>query len=264
MELKVNGETVFAATGGRDFDPAKPCLVFLHGASFNRTVWNLQTRYFAWHGFGVMAVDLPGHGRSGGTALDNVPDLADWLIALLDAAGVDKATIVGHSLGALIAVEAAARHPDRIAAISLLAMSYPMPVGDPLMVPAAADEPVANDRLVAWSFGRAAGMGGNRVPGIWMTGAGLRVSTQAPDGTLHADLKACHDYDGGDDAAQAIACPVQFILAGADMMTPLKAGKAYATKFKAPRIDIVPGAGHNLMIEYPDETLDALKAFHGG
>jgi pimeloyl-ACP methyl ester carboxylesterase len=69
MELTVNRRKVFAATGGRPFDAALPTVIFLHGAGMDHTVWALQTRYFAHHGQGVLAVDLPGHGRSGGSAL---------------------------------------------------------------------------------------------------------------------------------------------------------------------------------------------------
>jgi pimeloyl-ACP methyl ester carboxylesterase len=263
MELIVNGNSTFAATGGKDFDPALPTVIFLHGASFDRTVWNLQTRYFAYHGFGVLAVDLPGHGRSAGSPLNAIDDFVSWLFTTMDAAGVQKAHIVGHSLGALIALGAAAKDPERLSGISLVGMAYPMPVGDPLLVPAEANDDVVTERLVSWSFGQAAAQGGNTVPGLWMTGIGTRVVERTDDGVLFADLTACNKYDGGDDAAAAVRCPVQFVLGSKDMMTPLRSAKAFAAKFDNPAVEVIPDAGHNLMIEYPDETLDALKQFIG-
>ncbi len=261
MELQVNGQKAFAATGGKEFDPAMPTVVFIHGASFDRTVWNLQSRYFAYHSFGVLAVDLPGHGRSEGSPLNEIANLRNWLIAFLDAAGVTKTAIVGHSLGALVALATAAREPERVTSISLVGMAYPMPVGDLLMTPAANNEHVAKERVVSWSFGPAAEKGGNRVPGIWMTGTGMRVLERTDDGVLHADLKACNDYQDGDEAAAAVRCPVQFVLGSRDMMTPLKKAKAFAAKFADPDVVTITGAGHNLMIEHPDATLDALKSF---
>ncbi len=262
MEIELNGNAVFAATGGKPFDAGLPTMVFIHGASFDRTVWKMQTRYFAWHGFGVLALDMPAHGRSGGEPLRSITEMAAWLDDLFDALEVSQASIVGHSGGALIALEAAARHPDRIRAISLVGMAYPMPVGDPLLVPAAANERVAKERLVAWSYGRAAGMGGDQVPGMWMTGGGMRIVEQTRDNVLHADLAACNDYTGGEAAADLVSCPVQFILGEMDMMTPVRQAQKFAARFKDPDMVLLPGAGHNLMIERPDATLDALKRFH--
>src|SRR3954447_15078500 len=113
MELTVAGHTVFAATGGRDLDRNAPLIVLIHGAGMDHSVWSLQARYLAHHGRAVLAVDLPGHGRSGGAALGSIAELADWVPALLDAAGVKQAALVGHSMGAITALEAAGRHPDR-------------------------------------------------------------------------------------------------------------------------------------------------------
>ena len=100
MKLTVNGRAVFATTGGTDFDPARPAVVFLHGAGFDRTVWRLQTRWFAHHGRSVLAIDFPAHGWSEGPALDSIAAMADWTAALLDAAGLKQAALVGHSMGA--------------------------------------------------------------------------------------------------------------------------------------------------------------------
>jgi len=82
MEITVDAKRVFAATGGKPFDAGLPCVVFLHGAGMDHTVWALQTRYFAWHGYGVLAVDLPGHGKSEGPALKTIGEMADWVWAL--------------------------------------------------------------------------------------------------------------------------------------------------------------------------------------
>ena len=119
MELKVDGRKVHAATGGRAFDAAKPAVVFVHGAGCDHTVWQLPARWFAWHGHSVLAVDLPGHGRSEGPPLASVADMARWVGALLDAAGVQQAAVVGHSMGAAIALEAAAAMPERVTRVGL-------------------------------------------------------------------------------------------------------------------------------------------------
>ena len=105
-QFTVDGRTVFATTGGTEFDPGKPAIVFLHGAGFDRTAWRLQTRWFAHHGRAVLAVDFPAHGWSDGPVLDSIPAMADWTARLIEAAGLKQAALVGHSMGALVALDA--------------------------------------------------------------------------------------------------------------------------------------------------------------
>ncbi|MGY4187489.1 pimeloyl-ACP methyl ester carboxylesterase [Bradyrhizobium sp. USDA 4459] len=109
MKLSVNGTEIFVATGGREFDKSLTTVVFIHGAGFDHATWALHTRWFAHHGFGVLAPDLPGHGRSAGPSLTSIAEMADWTAALLDAAGATKAHLIGHSMGSLISLETAPR-----------------------------------------------------------------------------------------------------------------------------------------------------------
>ena len=260
MELMVDGRKVFAATGGKSFDPKLPTVVFIHGASFDHTVWGLQARWFAWHGRGVLAIDMPGHGRSDGPLLDSVPAMADWIVRLLDAAGAAQAALVGHSMGALIALDAAGRHPERVTKLALLGAAYPMRVNDELLASAKADEHLSKDLINAWGFGRAAQLGQHRMPGLWMMRGGLRTLEQSGKGVLYNDLAACNAWGGGEASAAAVTCPALFVLGERDMMTPLKAARGLAQKMRA-EVVVLPKVGHIMMEEAPDETLDALKAF---
>ncbi len=261
MELKVQGKTVFAATGGKEFDASLPAIVFVHGAGADHTVWKLQTRYFAWHGHSVLAIDMPGHGRSDGPPIPTIEGLADWLIALLDAAGLDKATLVGHSIGSLITMDAAARYPDRVGALALLGCAYPMRVNDELLNSARANEVLANQLTNSWGYGRAAQRGQHTMPGLWMMKGGMRLLEEADDGILYNDMNACHQYNGGDEAAQRLSCPTLSIMAERDMMTPLKQARKTAAQIDGVREVVIPGAGHIMMDEAPDQTLDALRNF---
>jgi pimeloyl-ACP methyl ester carboxylesterase len=151
MNLTVHGHTAYAYTGGKPFDASRPTVVFIHGAEHDHCVWILQSRYLAHHGHSVLAVDLPGHGRSGGAPLATVEAMADWIVGVLDAAGVQQAALVGHSMGSLVAVECAARHPDRIAKIALVGTAFPMKVSDELLNATRDDEPLAQDMVNIWS-----------------------------------------------------------------------------------------------------------------
>ena len=261
MELRVEGAGAFAATGGKPFDPHLPVTVFVHGAAFDHTVWKLQARYFAWHGGSVLAVDLPGHGRSQGPARRSIPAMADWLAALMDAAEIRDAALVGHSMGALVALETAARYGARVRKLALLGAAAAIPVNKLLLDRAAEDDHDALDLLTGWGYGRRAHYGGHRMPGIWMVGGGLRTLERASPGVLHTDLAATNSYDGGEAAAASVACPALVVIGARDLMTPAKRGLALARRLADATTVVIPEVGHIMLDEAPDETLDALRDF---
>jgi pimeloyl-ACP methyl ester carboxylesterase len=260
MRLVVKGSEVFAGSGGRDFDPALPAMVFLHGAGFDHTVWALLARAFAYHGFGVLAPDFPGHGRSAGAPLSSIAALADWTAALIDAAGVRSVRLVGHSMGSLVALETAARHPAKVTALGLIATAAPMRVSDDLLNAAKVNDHAAVDMISIWGHGYRATLGGSLAPGLWMLGGGERLLERARPGVLFADLSACNDYRDVLAAAAKAAVPSVVILGSRDMMTPAKSGKAVAAAMANCRLTMLEGAGHMLMSERPDEVLAALRS----
>lgn len=258
MELSVYGKKVYAATGGKAFDPALPAVVFLHGAGCDHTVWALQTRWFAWHGRSVLAVDLPGHGRSEGPALDEIGALADWVVALLDAARVQSAALVGHSMGALVSLETAARRPDRVRALALCGCAAEMPVSEKLLNPALAGEHLAYELITAWGLGRRAQIGGAEAPGTWMAGGTLRLLEHGKKGVVGIDLRACDRYKGAAAAVAKVKVPTVLVLGDNDRMSPPKAAAPLAAIPGAKTI-LIEKAGHMLMTEQPGRTLDALR-----
>ncbi len=261
MQLAIRDTHAYAYTGGKAFDPALPTLVFIHGAEHDHCVWVLQTRYLAHHGFGVLAVDLPGHGRSDGAPLDSVEKIADWIVAVLDAAGVSKATLIGHSMGSLVAIECAARHPDRIAKIALIGAAFPMKVSDELLTATRDDEPLAQDMVNIWSHAAYAQYPGNPGPGFWAMGGNLRLMQRQKPGVMHTDFAACNAYANGIDAAKQVRCPALLIMGKRDLMTPPRAAKEIMGALADKRSVEIAGSGHALMAEKPDEVLEALRAF---
>jgi len=224
-------------------------------------VFALQSRYFAWHGTNVLAVDLPGHGRSAGAPLQSVEALADWLHDVLDAANVGEAGIVGHSLGALASLECAARHPGRVQRLALLGPAAPMPVNDDLLAAAAANDHVAYELINGWSFSAGGQLGGNEVPGMWMLGNAMRLIERSREGVLSADLLACHRYANGLAAAARIQCPALVVLGARDIMAPTRNAEQLIAALANVRTVTLPEAGHALMAERPGAVLDALRAF---
>ncbi|SDS70813.1 alpha/beta fold hydrolase [Bradyrhizobium canariense] len=260
MKLSVNGHEAFVATGGREFDRALPAVVLLHGAGFDHSAWALHSRWFAHHGFSVLAPDLPGHGRSPGPGLGSIAEMADWTAALLDSAGADKAHLVGHSMGSLIALETAARHPAKVSALSLIGTAATMTVGPDLLKAAEANDHAAIDMVSIWGLGFKAELGGSLAPGLWMHGGAQSVLQHCRPGVLFSDLSACNSYQNALSAAAQIAVPTTFILGERDMMTPAKAGKTLAAAVANSRTVVLAGAGHMIMAERPDELLAALRS----
>jgi pimeloyl-ACP methyl ester carboxylesterase len=261
MNLEIDRRVVFAATGGKEHGPNQPLIVFLHGAGMDHSVWALHSRWFAHHGGNVLAVDLPGHGRSAGQPLTEIASLADWTERLIASMGCDRASLIGHSMGALIAVETAARHPDRAASLCLIGAAAKMPVHPDLLAAAKANSHDAVDMVSLWGLGARATMGGNIAPGVWLLGSAERLLERAAPGVLYADLVACNEYRTGAEAAAKVICPTTLILGERDMMTPVKAGLTLASLIAGAKTSVLKGAGHMMMSERPDEVLDALTSF---
>ncbi len=261
MNATIDGKQAFAYAAAHALEAAKPTIVFVHGAGLDHSSWGLQSRYFGYHGWNVLAVDLPGHGRSDGPPLATVGEMADWVFRLLDALKIDKAAVVGHSMGSLAALECAARQPARVANIALIGTAYPMRVSDAFLEAAKENRQDAFDMLNIWGHASQVALGGNPSPGMWMYGDTLARLARLAPGVLYSDLRACHDYSGGEAAAAKVKCPVLFLLGRRDQMTAAKAGLAFAQKVPGARVVQVDPSGHTLMAESPDATLDALIDF---
>jgi pimeloyl-ACP methyl ester carboxylesterase len=259
VQLLVNGVKTFVGTGGRDFDPALPLVVFLHGAGLDHTVWALLARWFAHRGCGVLAPDLPGHGRSGGAPLASIGALADWTAALVGTVNARSGRIIGHSMGSLAALETAARYPGSVTAIGLIGTAAAMPVAPDLLAAAKADDHAAIDMVSIWGYGFRAGLGGSLAPGMWMLGGAERLLERARPGVLFTDLSACNDYRDGLAAAAKVTAPAILVLGERDMMTPAKVGSELAAALPNARVITLTGAGHMLLSERPDEVLAALR-----
>jgi len=262
----VHGRRAAVYTGGRDLDPALPGIAFVHGALNDHSVWTLLARWFAHHGHAVLAVDLPGHGRSEGPPAASVEAAADWLLALLDAAGLRQAALAGHSMGSLIALEAAARASARITHLAMIGTAFPMKVS-PALLSTARERPLAAIEMVnRFSISTLAAKPGYPAPGMWLHGSSRALMRR----TLHAagmtagsnlfehDFRVCDAYAGGLQAAARVACPTALILGRLDQMTPHAATRELAAALRA-RVTTLE-SGHNLMAEQPDALLAALRA----
>ena len=255
----VMGYPAYAYTGGRAFDPSLPAIVFVHGAALDHSVWQWQSRYLAHHGHSVLAVDLPGHGRSPGLPRTSIDAMADWVAAFIEAANLACAAVVGHSMGSLVALETARRHAARVSRLALIAPAMPMAVGAPFLAAAHDDAPEAFDMETVWGHARSALIAGSAVPGTYLVGASRQLNARSRTGVQHTDLVACDTYRVPLDALRELKAPTLVIAGKRDQMTPFKAGRAVADAIPGSRF-VAIDAGHAMMSEAPRETLFALRA----
>ena len=267
MQLTVNGAPTFCYTGGRPLAPAQPTVVFVHGVLNDHSVWILQTRYFAHHGWNVLAPDLPGHCKSGGEPPRTVEEAADFVLALLDAAKVEKAALVGHSFGSLAVLEAAAKAPQRVTHLALVGTASPMKVSPALLENSQHQPLKAIDMVNTFSHSMLAPPPSALGPGTWLYGGSRALmkrvlASNAHVNVFHRGFVACDSYAGGEAAMAKVECPVLFVLGRNDAMTPPKAAQALQQKARNGQTVLVDG-GHQMMTESPDQVLFALRDFLG-
>ncbi len=265
MLITVNGQASYCYTGGKPFDAAKPSIIFIHGVLNDHSVWILQSRYLAHHGWNVLAIDLPGHCRSAGEPPATVEAAADFIVALMDAAGLARAVLVGHSFGALVALEAAARAPKRVPQLVLVGVAAPMKVS-PALLEASLNEPMKALTMVnVFSRSTLAAPPSALGPGTWVYGASMALGRRVLASNrrvnlFHTGFLACDRYTGAEAAIEKVPCPVLFLLGSADQMTPPKAAQSLVKKAADGRVVLLPG-GHHQMNETPEPMLAALKQF---
>ncbi|MEM7540529.1 MAG: alpha/beta hydrolase [Pseudomonadota bacterium] len=258
MNFQFESNDIFAAG---EFDKTdSEVIVLVHGAAMDHCVWAFHTRYFRYIDQPVLAIDLPGHGRSTGTPLASIPQAADWLLAFTQNIGVETLCLAGHSMGALIALEAAARGGGRISRLALLGFGFPMAVSDLLLDAADDDRASAEQMMTVWGNGHGAHIGANPVAGLRATTFSKRLLERAADGVLHTDLSACQAYEGGIEAARNVSCPVTIISGSDDKMTPARNAQATIEALKNARQTVIPNSGHMLSSEQPEATHQALVA----
>jgi len=257
MKLVLNSAEVHIATGGKDFVASKPVVLFLHGSGLDHRSWALQTRWFAYNGYSVLAPDFPGHSLSGGEAVTSIELSAHWLSQLLSALNIDKAHVVGHSQGFLSALELAKSQPNLVQSLVGVGTASAIPVNQMLIDTAKQSAAKAANMMLQWGFGHDIHMGTSPTPGMQPIAVGKRIMSSNP---LAVDLQCCADYQGGINAIDAINVPCSMILADQDKMTPLKAGVATAHALNA-QYQVIRGHGHMLPIEAPKQVLMALRSF---
>lgn len=229
-----------------------PPLLLIHGAGGHRLSWPPQARRLA--GLDVYAVDLPGHGESGGRPETTISGYAERVLDWLRSLDVPPLIVVGHSMGGAIALTLALRRPGRVAGLALIATSGRLRVAGQILTDSAsrARFPAAVDWYLARAF--APTTSAELVDRVRETAleAGHRV--------FHADFKACDQFDVR-ARLKEIERPALVISAREDRLTPVKLGQALAADLPQGTFVELQNAGHMVPLERPQEVADRLTAF---
>jgi pimeloyl-ACP methyl ester carboxylesterase len=259
MFTTINNQKIFFSNGNGKLQNDRPNVVFLHGAGMDHTVFVMPARYFARHNYNVYAFDFPGHGRSLGSPCRSIDDIADWLALAFKELNIDKASIVGHSMGSLVGLNFSAKFPEKVRNLALLGTSTPMAVSDTLLNSAKINSHDAIDMANTWSHSNFGQMGGNEAPGICMTMSGQRLLERAKDDVFFIDLIACNGFTNGAELAASIKAKTLIIVGNQDKMTsPINALKV-AEIIPNSRVCRLDPCGHSMLSEQPNAVLDALN-----
>jgi len=238
-----------------DIDKKKSTILLIHGSGLTHIVWSLHEQFYASQGFNVLSVDLPGHGNSEGPSLKSVEEISDWVKSLMNVLDIKKLIIIGHSQGCLVGIDFAARYPNLINCLVLVAGSYKMPVNQDLIDYAEEGDEKAVLLMMKWGYeGSKAFIGGNPVKKIINSSREIRE-------VLAVDLNACNNYKGGKESLEKINCPTLCIFGDLDKMVPLEVGNKMASMIKNSEKKIINNCGHMIIFEKAFEMRKIVKEF---
>jgi pimeloyl-ACP methyl ester carboxylesterase len=233
----------------------RSAVVLIHGAGGTHLYWPPELRRLP--AYRVLALDLPGHGKSTGHGLQSIAAYAqaveDWLLAL----GLHSAVFVGHSMGGAIALMLALEHAEHVNGLVLLAAGARLKVSPKLLENAASQTTYQNavNMVTGWSFGSGAS------PRLKELAAQRMAETRF--GVLYGDFVACNNFDETERIKQ-INQPVLVVCGSEDRMTPLCQSQFLAEHIPGATLKTIPGAGHMVMLEKPQPVVDSLLNFLDG
>jgi pimeloyl-ACP methyl ester carboxylesterase len=255
-------QTAYAYTGGKPFNSSQPCVVLLHGAQNDHSVWALQSRWLAHHGFSVLAFDLPAHGRSASPALTSVEGMADWVLLQTQQLGIQQFHVAGHSMGSLMALDIALRSQASLKSLALLATAAPMPVSKTLIEQTELDPYSAIDQINVWSHLPSIQGYTSTQPGSNFLASNQRlmqrVAQQHGGHVLSNDFHACNNYPIDLQQLPSITIPTLIATGLNDSMTPPKSATQLSKHIQNAQLLLLPQCGHALMSEQADTVRQSL------
>jgi len=234
---------------------SRPLVILIHGAGNTHLSWPADIRRLP--GQRLLALDLPGHGKSGGLGRHSIADYARDLVNLMDTVGVYSAILIGHSMGGGIALQTALDHPERVIGLGLVGSNARLRVSPAILE--ALDNPAiipqAVEAMVELSYGPQADASLKKLA--------ERMLGEVRPAVLQGDLLACNAFDVIQRLPE-IHKPTLIICGTLDQMTPLRYSEAMAAILPQAALQTIDGAGHMVMLEQPRRVANLLNVFING
>lgn len=230
----------------------RPAVVLIHGAGGTHLHWPPEVRRMP--GYRVFALDLPGHGKSGGRGQQSVSGYAGSVLVWLEATGLHRAVFVGHSMGGAIALSLGLHAPEQILGLGLLGCGASLSVEDEILQDTASETTFhrAVETIVSKAFSHTASP---RLAEL----AAQRMGEIRPS-VLHGDFLACNSFEMTERVAE-IRKPTLVVSGADDQMVPQLQSQLLAGMIPGARLETIPGAGHMAMLEKPLEISTILQDF---
>jgi len=248
----VNGLGIHYGVGAPLTSARGPAVVFVHGAGGTQEQWRFQLRHLGprWD---TLAVDLPGHGESQGTGYRTIEEYRDFLRDLLDALGIFRTVLVGHSMGGAIVQKIALTYPDRLIALGLVGTGARLRVHPDILASVRHGDVQGAAQLISrWAYSEGV---------LSATVAqGAEAFARNMVETLEGDFLACDAFDVMQEIGR-IQVPALVVCGEDDRLTPVKYARFLQQNIPQASLAIIPGAGHMVMLEKPMDVNRIISTF---
>ncbi len=230
----------------------RPPVILIHGAGSNHLCWPAELRRL--NGYNVLALDLPGHGRSSGPGQHTIDAYAAQLVGFLAGLNINQAYLVGHSMGGAIALSISLQYPTLPVALGLIASGAYLNVSPELLE--SLKSPGTYQDGLNWIRQH---VFGPQTPPALIENSMKQMRDLRP-GTLYEDWLACSHFDLHGEI-ERIAAPGWVALGSDDRLIPLSSANYLISSLSQARLQVIPSAGHMLILEKPKELAQGLHKF---
>jgi len=252
LATEIDGQPIGFATGARGVEADRPTLILVHGGGGSRDSWRFQIEALDGD-FNVVALEMPGHGQSGGQSKPTISQYADWTAQVLQTWNLPKRPVLGgHSMGGAIAIELGLTRPELLSGLVLVGTGAWLGV-NPAIFDGLKKDFHGTVRLICkWAFAK------NTDPKLIEEGY-ERMAGNAPE-VLIDDFQACADFERRADVNR-LGLPTLIVCGTLDKMTPAEMSELLKEKITGSRLEFIDQAGHQVAAEQPERLNQLLKEF---
>lgn len=224
-------------------------IVLVHGAGGSSKSWFEQLAIFDGQ-YNAWAMDLPGHGKSEGSLLFDIKNMAEFINDFIEALSLGKFVLVGHSMGGAIAQEFALQYPGKLCGLILIGTGARLKVSQEILDTLAAGQMPFKDVNHLY---------GSSTPDHKREEA-MREINELSTAVYWSDFEACNKFDRV-VSVESIKVPSLIMVGDEDVMTPMKYSQFLSSKLPNSQLSIIKGAGHMCIQEKPTDVTAEIDRF---